>query len=174
MIGMHVFGVEDERLEQVVGSMLRERNLTIAVAESCTGGLVGNRITNVPGSSEYFLGGVIAYSNELKRTLLGVREETLIHHGAVSPEVAQEMARGIRERTGAAMGISTTGIAGPGGGTPVKPVGLVYIGLSTASETYAEQHLFSGEREFIKLRSSQAALNAVRLHLLRSTETKKT
>src|SRR3989304_5781049 len=119
-----------EKLEEVVGKLLTERKMTLALGESCPGGLVGHRLTNVPGSSSYVLGGIVAYSNEAKERLLGVRHETLEEQGAVSPETAIEMARGARAALGADVGLSVTGIAGPGGGTPDKPVGLVYVALA--------------------------------------------
>jgi nicotinamide-nucleotide amidase len=116
-----------ESIEVAVGKMLADKKLTLALAESCTGGLVGHRLTDVPGSSDYFLGGIVAYSYEAKEKLLGVHHDTLYDHGAVSPETAIEMARGARRVLGADIGLSVTGIAGPGGGLPDKTVGLVYI-----------------------------------------------
>lgn len=113
-----------------VADVLLERHLTLATAESCTGGLVGGTLTSVPGSSAWYLGGVVAYDNRIKTALLGVPSATLSRHGAVSPQTARAMARGILERTGADLAVSVTGIAGPSGGTPSKPVGLVYIGLA--------------------------------------------
>jgi PncC family amidohydrolase len=145
-------------LEEKVGRLLAERDLTIAVAESCTGGLICHRITNVPGSSRYFIGGVVAYSNETKMKILGVGEDTIKEHGAVSREVALEMARGIRELLGADLGLSATGIAGPGGGTPEKPVGLVYISLVSDGEKRCERHIWHGSRLENKIQTSEAAL----------------
>ena len=157
-IGKYIYATGDTPLEQVVGEMLTAKRLTLAVAESCTGGLVCDRITNIPGSSNYFLGGVVAYSNEQKVSRLGVSEETLQRYGAVSEQTAMEMASGVRETTHADIGISTTGIAGPGGATPNKPVGLVYIGLSTAKQTRAQRFTFGEDRLINKERFTYAAL----------------
>ncbi len=132
----------------------------IAVAESCTGGRLGDRITNKPGSSDYFLGGVVSYDNRIKEELLGVKRDTLEAYGAVSAETAREMASGIRERFRAETGLAVTGVAGPGGGTGEKPVGLVYIGLSTPEETVAERYLFSGGRDEVK---EQTVVEAMRI-----------
>src|SRR5439155_13842365 len=131
-LGDHIFGMGDDRLEEVVINTLIAKRKTIAVAESCTGGLIANRITNVSGSSEFFINCLVTYSNESKVRLLGVREETLKAHGAVSEEVCREMAEGARTRSGTDFALSTTGIAGPTGGTTEKPVGLVYVGLATS------------------------------------------
>ena len=133
-------------LERQLYDVLTGRRLTLATAESCTGGLVGHLITTVSGSSAYYLGGVIAYSNELKQALLGVPASILETRGAVSRECAEAMAQGIRERTGADIGISTTGIAGPTGATPTKPVGLVYVACATARGVACEEHRFQGDR----------------------------
>ena len=133
-------------LERQLYDLLTGRRLTLATAESCTGGLVGHLITTVSGSSAYYLGGVIAYSNELKQALLGVPASILETHGAVSRECAEAMARGIREQTGADIGISTTGIAGPTGATLTKPVGLVYVACATPHGVTCEEHRFSGDR----------------------------
>jgi PncC family amidohydrolase len=137
-------------ISQQLGQMLTEQKLTIATAESCTGGLLGHLLTSVSGSSGYYLGGVIAYSNAVKESLLGVRHETLAAHGAVSEQTAQEMAAGAQARIGSDIGIATTGIAGPTGGTPEKPVGLVFIGISTAEEMLAIECHFKGSREEVK------------------------
>ncbi|RMF09962.1 MAG: CinA family nicotinamide mononucleotide deamidase-related protein [Candidatus Neomarinimicrobiota bacterium] len=161
-IERYVYGTGEDRLETVLGRQLQSLGLTLAVAESCTGGLLSHRITNSPGSSAYFLGGMVTYSNQLKEELLGVRHETLEVHGAVSEPTAREMAEGIRARTGADLGIGITGIAGPGGGTPEKPVGLVYIGLAVTAGTIAKRFEFSFDRETNKLVSTQAALNMIR------------
>jgi PncC family amidohydrolase len=152
-------------LEVSLGPMLLKRKLTLATAESCTGGLIGHRLTNVPGSSEYFLGGIIAYSYDAKELLLGVRHNTLYDHGAVSPETAVEMARGVRRALGADIGISVTGIAGPGGGLPGKPVGLVYICLSARDFERVEKFVWEEDRTGNKWASSEAALRMVRDHL---------
>ena len=145
-------------LEVKLGPLLLKRKLTLATAESCTGGLIGHRLTNVSGSSEYFLGGVIAYSYDAKELLLGVRHNTLYDHGAVSPETAAEMARGVRRAIGADIGISVTGIAGPGGGLPGKPVGLVYICLSARDFERVEKFIWDKDRVGNKWASSEAAL----------------
>jgi PncC family amidohydrolase len=137
-------------LSQRVGRLLSEHNLTIATAESCTGGLLGHILTSVSGSSGYYLGGVIAYSNPVKEAMLGVRHETLLDYGAVSEQTAVQMATGVRERIGSSIGLSTTGIAGPTGGTPTKPVGLVYIGISMGEQTEAFECHFQGGREAVK------------------------
>ena len=147
-----------EKLEVIVGQMLADRKMKLATAESCTGGLVGHRITNVPGSSEYFEGGIVAYSYDAKERLLGVHHDTLYEHGAVSAETALEMARGARKMLGADIGIAVTGIAGPGGGMPGKPVGLVYIALSARASERVERYVWDSDREGNKLRSSEAAL----------------
>lgn len=145
-------------LEEKVGALLSQRGWTLAVAESCTGGLVGHRITNVSGSSAYFEGGVISYSNEVKEHVLGVPLETLIDHGAVSKETVLAMARGVRRLLGTDVAVSITGIAGPTGGTPEKPVGLVYIGLVAEDAEFAEKHIWAGDRESNKARTAEAAL----------------
>jgi nicotinamide-nucleotide amidase len=168
-LGEHLYAVGDRSMEEVVGGLLRERELTLSVAESCTGGLIGHRITDVPGSSEYFLGGVVAYANEAKTGLLDVRAETLAAHGAVSAEVAEEMARGVRRRFGSDLGLATTGIAGPGGGTPAKPVGTVHIALSWEGGAWSRRfELGARGREWIKGSTAQLALDALRRWLIRS------
>ncbi len=141
-----------------IGELLRQRGWTLALAESCTGGLVGHRITNVPGSSEYFRGGIVAYANDAKERLLGVRHQTLIAHGAVSRETALEMARGARLALGAEVGVAITGIAGPGGGSPEKPVGLTWVAVSTKEGEVAEGQTFAGDRLAVKQQASEAAL----------------
>ena len=160
--GQHVFSIDGQTMEEVVGQQFRDRELTIALAESCTGGLIAHRLTQVPGSSEYVDRGVVCYSDRAKIELLGVSESLLKKYGAVSAQVAKAMARGIRTRSNADVGLSVTGIAGPGGGTVHKPVGLVYVGLATAAESYTKEFRFHGEREAIKLRSSQGALDILR------------
>ena len=147
-----------DSLEVRVGKALRTRGLTLALAESCTGGLIGHRLTNVPGSSEYFLGGIVAYAYEAKERLLGVHHQTLYEHGAVSRETAIEMARGARLALGADIGLSITGIAGPTGGLPGKPVGLTWIALSSRDGETAEERTWQGDREQNKERSAEAAL----------------
>jgi len=148
-------------LEQKIAAMLIDQRLALATAESCTGGLVAHRITNVPGSSAYFLGGIIAYANEAKEKLLGVQPATLAAHGAVSEETAREMARGARQRLKADLAVAITGIAGPSGGTPDKPVGLTYIALSAPDADLVERHLWTGGRLENKRASAQAALRLV-------------
>jgi nicotinamide-nucleotide amidase len=163
----YVYGENDEELEEVVGKLLAERGWTIAVAESCTGGLIMDRITNVPGSSRYFLRGFVTYSNESKTAELGVPESLYQEHGAVSREVAVAMAVGARNSAGADISISTTGIAGPAGGTPEKPVGLVWIGFSSKDRAFALKFQFGTNRRRFKERASQAALELVRRVLLK-------
>jgi PncC family amidohydrolase len=154
-----------ELLETQVGKLLAEKNLTLALAESCTGGLVGHRITEVAGSSRYFLGGIVAYAYQAKERLLGVRHDTIYDYGAVSVETALEMARGARRALGADIGLSITGIAGPTGGTPDKPVGLVYIALSTRTGERHERHIWDGDRSGNKAQSADAALELLRRFL---------
>jgi PncC family amidohydrolase len=148
----------DEPLECVVGKLLRSQELTLSVAESCTGGLLGDRLTNVPGSSDYFIGGVVAYSYDAKERVLGVRHATLYDYGAVSEQTALEMARGARRLFGTDLALSVTGIAGPGGGMPDKPVGLVYIALSTRDLEVCRRFVWDGDRAGNKARSADAAL----------------
>jgi nicotinamide-nucleotide amidase len=153
-----IYGLDATTLEQAVIQQLTDRGLTVAVAESCTGGLLGSRLTGVSGSSAAFMGGVISYSNEAKRDLLGVDEALLREHGAVSDPVARAMAVGVRERLGAEIGVSITGVAGPTGGTAEKPVGLVYIGLASGDRVTARENHFVGQRQDIRVRSAQMAL----------------
>lgn len=164
-LGSHVFGADDVTLEAAVGDALRRRGLTLALAESCTGGLVGHRITNVPGSSDYFLFGAVVYANAAKEAVLGVPGETIRRHGAVSHETAAAMAEGVRRVAGSDIGVATTGIAGPGGGTPAKPVGTVFFGLATPEGTRTERRLFTGGRGDIKEMAAQEALTLLWLHL---------
>ncbi|HMK07974.1 MAG TPA: CinA family protein [Anaerolineales bacterium] len=145
-------------LEVRVGKALRQSGKTLAVAESCTGGLIGHRLTNVPGSSDYFLGGIVAYAYEAKERLLGVHHRTLYEHGAVSRETAMEMARGARQSLGADVGLAVTGIAGPTGGLPDKPIGLTWIALSTREGETAQEYRWQGDRHANKERSAEAAL----------------
>lgn len=149
---------EREKLAEAVGELLRRQSLTLAVAESCTGGFLGAAITAVPGSSNYFLGGVIAYHNRLKKKLLGVPATTLRRCGAVSAETAAAMAKGVRKVTSARVGLAVTGIAGPGGGSPQKPVGLVFIGLDSRRVRRVESFLFSGSRAEIRNQAVEKAL----------------
>lgn len=161
-----LFAEGNESMEGVVGTLLRRGRYTIATAESCTGGLIGHRLTQVPGSSDYVDRGVICYSNKSKSELLGVPPALIDRHGAVSAEVAAAMAKGIRERSSVSIGLSVTGIAGPGGATVTKPVGLVYVGLDAGGETVTKEYRFHGDRSVVKQRSSQAALDLVRRWLL--------
>jgi nicotinamide-nucleotide amidase len=161
-VGSFIFATGDQMMEGVVGEMLLRKKLTLSVAESCTGGLIGNLLTNVPGSSGYFLGGVIVYSNQAKMDLLRVSKETLDTHGAVSDPVAREMAAGVRRELKADLGLSVTGIAGPDGGTAEKPVGTVYIGLASGDETFSGKYRFWGKREQNKSNSAMMALDWVR------------
>lgn len=169
-VGKYLYGVDEETLEVIVGRLLRERGLTVAVAESCTAGLLGGRIANVPGSSEYFLGGVISYSNAVKESLLGVSPDTLAAHGAVSEETACAMAAGVVKATGADIGLSITGIAGPEGGTAEKPVGLVYLGIACGSEVRAIRTLGWGNRNLVRARAVQEALLLLRNTLITREE----
>lgn len=148
----------DQKPEAKLGSALNSRGWTLALGESCTGGLIAHRITEIAGSSEYFLGGVVAYSNPIKESLLNVQPETLKAVGAVSEETAREMARGAREVMRAAVGVSVTGIAGPGGATEGKPVGLTFISVSTPDGEWVERHVFEGDRHANKQASAEAAL----------------
>jgi nicotinamide-nucleotide amidase len=162
VLGEYIFSRDNETLEEVVGRSLKMRGYTLATAESCTGGLLAGRITDVPGSSEYFLEGVVSYSNEAKIDLLGVRKKLIETHGAVSEQVAGAMAAGIRKRAGSTFGIAVTGVAGPGGGSPEKPVGLVYIALADDSQTTTRKFIFPGDRQFIRTLSVNAALDMLR------------
>ncbi|GMU93079.1 MAG: hypothetical protein AMXMBFR4_21370 [Candidatus Hydrogenedentota bacterium] len=145
-------------LESIVGAKLMERKATLATAESCSGGLIAHRITNVAGASAYFLGGVVSYSNEAKRELLDVSIADLNAHGAVSEPVARQMAEGVRRRFGATWGVGVTGIAGPTGGTPEKPVGLVFIAVTGPAGTVTSRNQFVGPRESVKQQTAQTAL----------------
>ncbi len=157
--------LEKPSLEVLVGELLRKRGLRLAVAESCTGGLIGHLLTNVAGSSTYYMGSVTAYAYEAKVRLLGVSWDSLEKYGAVSSEIAIEMAHGIRIALAADVGISVTGIAGPGGGMPGKPVGTTWIGLSSPKDEYARHFLWTGDRLAVKEQSAQAALNLLVEHL---------
>lgn len=161
----YIFGRDGETLEGVVGKKLAKARKTLAIAESCTGGLIADRVTNVPGSSKYFKMAVVAYSNEAKISQLCIRPEVISGYGAVSRQTAVGMAKNIREIFGTDIGLSVTGIAGPGGATKKKPVGLVYIAVSMPKKTVWKEFRFKGEREVIKFRSSQAALDMLRRSL---------
>jgi len=164
--GVHAYALGRKTLSEVVGEALLQRGFTIATAESFTAGEAGAALVATPGSSRYYKGGVIAYANDAKEKLLGVSPETLRRHGAVSEEVAREMARGARERFRASCAISTTGIAGPDGGTPEKPVGTVCLGLASSDETIAARYQLWGTRDWVKLLASQVALEWIRRHVL--------
>jgi PncC family amidohydrolase len=154
------------RPEERVGQILRGKDLTLALAESCTGGLISSMITDVPGSSEYFLASYVAYSNSSKVTALGVRPETLAEHGAVSEETAREMAAGARRAASAKVAVAVTGIAGPGGGTEAKPVGLVHFALDVLGEVTVERRVFPGDRAKVKRAAAEHALNLLICRLI--------
>lgn len=166
-IGKYIYGAGSDTLESVVVRILTERKQTLALAESCTGGAVANRVTNVPGASAVFLCGFVTYSNEAKEQFLGVDRETLVRCGAVSEETAREMARGARDRTGADLAVAITGIAGPAGGTAEKPVGTVYLALASASEILVLRQLNPYDRETFKFVTAQQALDLLRRSLLK-------
>jgi competence/damage-inducible protein CinA-like protein len=161
-LGEHVYSTQGETLEEIVGMYLMMKQKTVAAAESCTGGLLSERLTRTPGSSNFFLGGAVCYSNGLKTKLAGVPEILINENGAVSRRVAQAMAEGIRKRADASIGIGITGIAGPGGGSPEKPVGLVFIALADERGTQVREFRFPGNRERIRLWASTAALEMIR------------
>jgi len=165
-LGIHLFGKDDEVLEGVVGELLKEKGMTISVAESCTGGLVAHRITEIPGSSDYFLGGVVVYSNQAKEELLGVPRHILERFGPVSRQTAEFMARGVRRLNRTTLALATTGIAGPTGGTPETPVGRVFIALAAQDEVKVRKYDFFGDRHQIKLMASEVTLDMVRRYLL--------
>jgi nicotinamide-nucleotide amidase len=172
-IGAYIFSEGADTMEAVIGRYLAGRKMTVAVAESCTGGLIGHRLTQVPGSSAYLDRVAVCYSNRAKIELLGVPESLIRRHGAVSGPVAAAMAKGVRIKSRVDIGLSVTGIAGPAGGTPQKPVGLVYVGLNARRSNRASggntviECRFHGTRDTIKLRASQAALNLLRQWLIR-------
>jgi nicotinamide-nucleotide amidase len=167
-LGDLVFGVETDDLEDAVARLLFEKRLTLATAESITGGQVASRLVHVPGISDCFRGGIVAYQNEIKTNLLGVPADMIREHGAVSPQVAEAMALGCRQRLGTDLGVSTTGIAGPTGATPTKPVGLVYVGLAHAGGVRSISFNWSGTRTEVQSRAARLALNVVRLHLMKT------
>jgi len=171
-LGHHLYAAGDEGMEETVGGLLRERGLTLAVAESCTGGRIGDRVTDVAGSSAYFLLGVATYSNEAKEGVLGVSPDTLVGFGAVSTQTAEEMARGVRRLAGADLGVSTTGIAGPGGGTEEKPVGTVCIAVAWEDGVWSRRYdLGERGRDWIKGMTTQLALDRVRRWLIGELKT---
>src|ERR1700722_366986 len=165
-LGEHLYSTHCGALEEGVGRILTENRATIAVAESCTGGMLAERLTNLGGSSAYFLGGVVCYSNDLKANLLGVSPAIIESKGAVSSDVALSLAEGVRKLTGAKLGVAVTGVAGPGGGSPEKPVGLVYIGIADERGPRQKEFRFLGDRERIRLFASQAALDMGRRYFL--------
>ncbi len=157
--------VPGEPLEVVVGKWLTAKKYTLAVAESCTGGLITHRLTNVPGSSAYVVAAIVAYAYQAKVAALGVSWDTLNTFGAVSEETVREMARGVREKFSSTLGLAVTGIAGPGGGTPAKPIGLTYIALANANDLLVERHIWRGNRIQIKEQTAEAALSLVKDYL---------
>jgi nicotinamide-nucleotide amidase len=166
VLGSHVFGQDDERHAAVVGALLLQRQQTVALAESCTGGRIADLLTSVPGASAWFPGGAVVYANAMKEAWVGVRAATLKAHGAVSEPVAREMAEGVRQAAGATWGLSVTGIAGPTGGSEEKPVGTVYTALAGPGGTRAQKHRFVGDREQVRTFSAAAALESLRRALL--------
>jgi len=165
LVGSFVFASGNQEMEEVVGRELIDRGMTISVAESCSGGLIGHRLTNVPGSSTYFRGGVVVYSNQSKIDLLHVNPDTLDAHGAVSDQTVREMVRGVRDRFQTDLSVAVTGIAGPDGGSKEKPVGTVYVGLAAADDIFSGKYHFWGRREQVKLDTSMMALDWVRRYL---------
>ena len=165
-LGHSIFAFRGETMEEVVGLRLAVGGFSLALAESCTGGLISERLTNVAGSSVYFKEGVVTYSNDAKIRSLGVPAELILEHGAVSAQVAEAMAEGVRQRADTDFGLSVTGIAGPGGGSEEKPVGLVYIALSDDAHTEHRKMILPGDRELIRWRASQAALDLLRRRLI--------
>jgi len=164
ILGNYIYGIDDETLEEVVGKLLKTKKLKVAVAESCTGGMLGEMITRIPGSSEYFQGGVISYNAKIKEDLLKVPPEVIKKYGEVSKEVAQLMAEGVRRCCHIDIGISITGIAGPGGATEKKKVGLVYMALADSKKTITQKHQLFGNRQLIRVRSTRRALNMLRMY----------
>lgn len=166
LVGQHIYGVNDESMESIIVRLLLHRDLRIAVAESCTGGLITNRITDVPGSSQVFERGVVSYSNSSKVEMLYVNEDLIDKYGAVSSEVVMKMAAGVRSISCTDIGLAVSGIMGPEGGTPEKPVGTVYIGICDSNTTYSRKFVFGEDRVLNKERTSQTALDLLRKHLL--------
>ncbi len=166
ILGNYVYGRDEETIEEVVGNLLKSKKLKISVAESCTGGMLGEMITRIPGSSEYFQGGVISYHAKIKEGLLKVPPEVIKKYGEVSKEVAQLMAEGVRRCCHSDIGISITGIAGPGGATEKKKVGLVYMALADGKKTITQKHRLFGNRQLIRVRSAHRALNMLRMYLM--------
>jgi nicotinamide-nucleotide amidase len=170
ILGVAVFATDGEKMEEVIGRLLTESGKTLSLAESCTGGLIAQRLTEISGSSRYFVEGVVAYANEAKIRSLNVAPELIEKHGAVSAPVAEAMAAGMRERTQTDYAVSVTGIAGPTGGTAEKPVGLVFIGYADANETKALKVILPGDRELVRWRASQTALEYLRRKILKTTD----
>ena len=166
VLGNYIYGNDEETIEKVVGKLIKTKKLTVAVAESCTGGMLGEMITRIPGSSEYFQGGVISYSAKVKEDLLKVPPEVIKKYGEVSKEVAQLMAEGVRRYCHSDIGISITGIAGPGGATEKKKVGLVYMALADGKKSISQKHQLFGNRQLVRLRSTRRALNMLRMYLM--------
>ncbi len=166
LVGKYIYGENDDTLEAVIGKLLKDRNQTLATAESCTAGLLAGKITDVPGSSEYFDRGFVTYTNESKMELLGVPEKTLIDHGAVSSQTAEAMAVGVRDKSRTDYGVAITGIAGPGGGTDKKPVGTVFISVASAKGVISKKFLMAKDREINRSRSVYAALEMLRRAVL--------
>lgn len=166
LVGRYIFGKENDTMESVVGKLLVDRNLKLAVAESCTGGLISHRLTNVSGSSGFLERGIVAYSNAAKVELLKVNEDSIAKNGAVSLEIARQMAEGIKAVSGSDIGLAVTGIMGPTGATPAKPVGLVFIGICDDKICTAKEFRFGDDRLLNKDRTSQAALEMLRRNLL--------
>jgi nicotinamide-nucleotide amidase len=166
ILGNYIYGSDEETLEEVVGKLLKTKKLTVAVAESCTGGMLGEMITRIPGSSEYFQGGIISYSAKVKEDLLKVPPHVIKKYGEVSKEVAELMAEGVRICCHSDIGISITGIAGPGGATEKKKVGLVFMALADGKKTITQKHQLFGDRQLIRLRSALRALNMLRMYLM--------
>ncbi len=169
-LGCHLFSEDERPVEEIVLELCRERGLTLAAAESCTGGLVAARLTSIPGSSDVFVGAIVAYANGVKEAELGVPAHVLREHGAVSPEAAAAMAAGVRSRLGTDVGVAVTGIAGPGGGTDEKPVGLVYLHAETPDASHGIEFNFPADRESIRRRAAVAALHLVRRLLSQSRD----
>jgi len=168
-LGAAIFSTNGELMEEIVGKLLIENEKTLAVAESCTGGLIGERLTDISGSSAYFIEGAITYSNEAKIRTLGVAREIIENFGAVSAQCAEAMAKGMRERAKTDFAVSVTGIAGPDGGSDEKPVGLVFIGYSDAAQTKSIKIILPGDRYLIRWRASSAALDYLRRKILKSS-----
>jgi nicotinamide-nucleotide amidase len=169
MLGRSIFSTANETLEEVIVKLLAQRNQTLAVAESCTGGLLANRVTNVPGASGVFLAGYVCYANQAKIGMLNIDPQLIEKHGAVSEQVARALAEQTRARSGSDYALATTGIAGPGGGSPEKPVGTVYIALAATGETVAKRFFFPTDRETFKEVATQAALELLRRRLIAPT-----